>query len=235
MKWFKHESRANRDSKMRKLLMKYGFEGYGLYWYCVENICSDLEPGLTFELEHDCEILAHEGGMDSARVQECMRFMVDLGLFDSGSDGVITCFRLAKFLGESGTRNTALRQIIKDRKAGDCRDLSNTVSDGLRQSEIVTLREHKIREDKERVAKAPPRPKKFVPPSREEVSAYMVEKGASASTASTESENLINHYEANGWKQSSGVTIKSWKHTAAAWLNRRHQFRPNDKPEITFI
>ena len=42
MKWFMHEGNARSDSKIEKLLIKYGVEGYGLYFYCVEIILFSL-------------------------------------------------------------------------------------------------------------------------------------------------------------------------------------------------
>ncbi|MEE4247357.1 MAG: Lin1244/Lin1753 domain-containing protein, partial [Kangiellaceae bacterium] len=101
----------------------YGAQGYGLYWYCIEQICADLEPALTFELEHDSEILAHELRIDTLLVEEMMRYMVEIGLFEE-SQGVVTCLKLAAHLGDSLTRNVQLKAIIKQAK-------SKTVSDGI--------------------------------------------------------------------------------------------------------
>ena len=42
MKWFKHVSVALQDAKIEKLMMKYGLEGYGLYFACVELIAASL-------------------------------------------------------------------------------------------------------------------------------------------------------------------------------------------------
>ena len=148
MKWFKHESRAHRDKKLQKLIMKYGFEGYGLYWYCIEGACLNLDPSLTFEVETDSEILAHVGSMDSRKVEEIMIYMVSLELFEA-SDNLITCLKLARFLGESGTRNTELKRVIRSEK-DKVKELG--VSDSLRQSQTVSdcltkRREEKRRED----------------------------------------------------------------------------------------
>lgn len=95
MKWFKHDANANTDAKLRRIRMKYGMEGYGLYWYCLELIASSVEKhNLTFELEHDAEIIAHDTGIHHERVQEMMIAMVNLGLFEE-SDGRITCLKMA--------------------------------------------------------------------------------------------------------------------------------------------
>ena len=152
MKWFSHESMANRDTKLKKLLMKYGAEGYGLYWYCVEHVCANVDPKLTFELEHDSEILAHELKVDTLLVEEMMRYMVSVGLFEE-SNGIVTCLKLAKHLGENCTRNPDLKTLIKASKKAD---LSQTVSDNIRLSENVSaIRDNKRREDKKNTTPIP--------------------------------------------------------------------------------
>ncbi len=95
MKWYKHDSNANCDAKLRRVRLKYGMEGYGLYWYCLELIAQNVEKhNLSFELEHDAEIIAADTSIHFELVQEMMMFMVDLGLFER-ENGIITCLKLA--------------------------------------------------------------------------------------------------------------------------------------------
>ena len=113
MKWFKHDSDANRDPKLEKLLMKYGAEGYALYWLCIELIAAPIDKNnLNFDLEHDAEILAHRLKMDSAVVEEIMRFMVNLGLFEiDGTTQRVTCLKLANRIENSIIKNPELKKI----------------------------------------------------------------------------------------------------------------------------
>lgn len=114
MKWFKHDSDAFMDAKLKKLKIRYGMEGYGLYWYCLEIITAGVDQySLTFELEHDAEIIAHDTGLHFEQVQEIMEYMVKLKLFEN-VDGHITCLKLAKRLDQSMTSNTGLRNLIKN-------------------------------------------------------------------------------------------------------------------------
>ncbi|MCP3699064.1 MAG: DUF4373 domain-containing protein [Aliivibrio sp.] len=41
MRWFKHDSAAHIDARIKKVKHKYGIVGYGLYWYCIELIGSE--------------------------------------------------------------------------------------------------------------------------------------------------------------------------------------------------
>lgn len=113
MKWFKHDSNANTDTKLKKVKHKYGITGYGLYWYCVELIAESVSPkNITFELEEDAEIIALEWSLDQLKVQEIMQYMVDIGLFEVGSNNQITCFKLAKRLDDTNSKNPQIKHII---------------------------------------------------------------------------------------------------------------------------
>lgn len=96
MKWFKHDATANMDAKLQDVILEYGMEGYGLYWYCLELIASNVSPeNLTFELEHDSRIIARNTGLGVQKVQEIMTHFTKIGLFDN-AEGRITCLKLAK-------------------------------------------------------------------------------------------------------------------------------------------
>lgn len=112
MLWFKHDSDANSDAKLKRLRMKYGLEGYGLYWYCLELIAGSIsKDNLTFELEHDAEIISFDTGIHFERVQEMMTYMVGLGLFEE-DQGAVTCMKLAKRLDKSMTNSQKMREMI---------------------------------------------------------------------------------------------------------------------------
>lgn len=114
MKWFKHDTDANQDAKLQNVLLDYGLEGYGLYWYCIELIAGKVEVGsLTFQLEHDARIIARNTGSTPAKVEELMRYFIKQGLFED-SEGVITCMKLARRLDKSMTSNPAMRVAIGD-------------------------------------------------------------------------------------------------------------------------
>ena len=119
MKWVKHDTDANQDAKLQNVLLDYGLEGYGLYWYCIELIAGKVDKdNITFELEHDARIIARNTGSTAQRVEELMRYFVKQGLFENSS-GVITCMKLAKRLDKSMTSNPEMRQIIDGLKNND--------------------------------------------------------------------------------------------------------------------
>jgi len=201
MKWFMHQSAANRDAKLKKVLIKYGAEGYGLYWYCLEHVCANVDPRLSFEIEDDAEILAHDLKIDSMLVSEMMRYMVNLGLFEE-SEGVISCLKLARYLGDKNTRNPDLKAIIQGQK----HHLSATVRDSPRLSALEESRGEEIRK-KDRAQTS-----RFTPPTPEEVQEYLNTKGITE----FDGQRFCDHYEAVGWMRGKNK-IKNWKACVATW------------------
>ena len=96
MKWYKHDTTANMDDRLQEVLLDYGLEGYGLYWYCLELIALNVTPeNLNFELKHDARIIARNTGCTVQKVEEMMTRFIDIGLFEA-DNGHITCLKLAK-------------------------------------------------------------------------------------------------------------------------------------------
>lgn len=116
MQWFKHDTNASNDAKLKKVMIRYGLEGYGLYWYCLELIAGDISHNnLSFQLEHDAELIGHAVGMHQDKVQEIMSYMADIGLFES-SQGAVTCLKMLKRLDSSMTSNKKMRALISEAK-----------------------------------------------------------------------------------------------------------------------
>lgn len=123
MQWFKHDTNSTMDFKIKKLLIRYGAVGYAIYFHCLELIAESIsEDNITFELEHDSEIIADDlritGTADKSGkelVEEIMRYMIELNLFEE-SNGHIFCFKLLKRLDSSMTSNSRLRTLIAKAK-----------------------------------------------------------------------------------------------------------------------
>lgn len=150
MKWFKHDSNASIDAKIEKLIDRYGLEGYGLYFYCLELIARNVEAhNLTFELEHDALLIARRLYMNADEVQSMMSYMVDLGLFELSAGGTVTCLKMATRTDEytqkllSKNKNvTTLSRLSPDNVPTMSRANPDSVG---RKSELI---EEKRREEK---------------------------------------------------------------------------------------
>lgn len=150
MKWFKHDTDSLTDAKLRKVIIKYGVVGYAIYFHCLELIASEIsETKLTFELEHDAEIIADDlrikgNGNQSGTeiVEEIMRYMVSLNLFDE-SNGQIFCFKLLKRLDSSMTSNPKMRALINDAK--------NNHDTVMTKSDFIMQEKNRIEIEKNRI------------------------------------------------------------------------------------
>jgi len=124
--WFKHDTNATMDGRIKKLLLRYGSEGYAIYFHCLELIAGDVcAENITYELEHDAEIIADtlkikgDPGISAIeKVNAIMRYIVELGLFECHNN-IITCMKLAKRLDSSMSSNPKMREIIKARNSHD--------------------------------------------------------------------------------------------------------------------
>jgi len=214
MKWFKHDSDAHSDAKLKRVRIKYGLEGYGLYWYCLELIAKDVsETKLTFELEHDSEIIAHDTGIHYERVQEMMTYMVDLNLFENET-GVLTCLKMAKRLDQSMTSNPKMRKLIaKSKENHDSIMTESTLNhDGVMQDKI---RLDKNRLDKREGGKPPKeKRKRFVPPHLQEVIDYKNERNSLV-----DPNRFVDFYMSKDWMVGK-TKMKDWKAAFRNWETR---------------
>lgn len=148
MKWFKHDANANSDSKLQNVLLDYGLDGYGLYWYCIELIAGNVEAdNITFSLEHDARIIARNTGSTAQKVEEMMRYFVNIGLFEN-ANGVITCMKLAKRLDQSMTSNPAMRAIINEIKEGKRRVIAKQPNEESGSHDSVMTNHDSVMQDK---------------------------------------------------------------------------------------
>ena len=118
MQYFKHMSNMRHDSKIKRLINKYGLEGYGLYCLITESITEKLSTESPIpELEDTCDDIAEFYNGNSAKIDEMVHFMISQGLFEIDLlSGRVTCLKIFKFLEASQTRSEAIRSMIKNYK-----------------------------------------------------------------------------------------------------------------------
>ena len=232
MKWFQHDSDATQDAKIKKLLIRYGAVGYAVYFHCLELIANDVsETNLTFELEHDSEIIADDlhikgtatqSGQDL--VEEIMKYIIELGLFTC-SDNRIFCLKLAKRMSLSITSNSEFRAKIaqiKDKLNHDDimtnHDLVMTNHDdvmtdhGLVMKPYHTIPYHTNNTNTDNIGR-----KRFEKPSLADVQAYCAERGNTV-----DAQKFVDYYEANGWRVGKNP-MKDWRAAVRTWERNNQQ------------
>lgn len=226
MKWFKHDSDANMDGRLQEILLDYGLEGYGLYFYCLELIVNKIDvDNLNFELEHDSRIIARNTGSTPQKVTEMMKRFIELGLFQN-SDGRITCLKLLQRLDKSMTSNVKMRNLIDQAKNNhDAVMTKSCLSHDKVMLNPDLVMQEEIRLDKKRLEKKVI--SRFTPPSLEEVILYCRER-----KNSVEANKFIDHYEANGWMRGKNK-IKDWKACVRTWESKEVKSeQPQQKREM---
>tara|TARA_R110000851_G_scaffold328158_1_gene498465 strand:+ start:92 stop:745 length:654 start_codon:yes stop_codon:yes gene_type:complete len=140
------------DAKLQEVMLDYGLEGYGLYWYCIELIAQRVNgDNLTFELEHDCRVIARNTGSTPQKVEQMMKSFIDLGLLNA-DNGHVFCLKLASrcddFTAKAVRRNGI--KTVKNQSVGVSPSLSVFVP--LEEEEEVRKRSKKKEEDVRRLS-----------------------------------------------------------------------------------
>jgi hypothetical protein len=213
---------AHDNNDLTKVRMRYGADGYAIYWYCLELIAGDLgtEEKITFELRHDAEVIGHNLKIDSTMVEEIMRFMVGLGLFEQ-SGNVVTCLKLAKYLEKKSTRNSFIHAVIDKAsslsatlpdKSGTKPDISGPF--GLDIDIDLDI-------DKEVITRH-----RFAPPTVHEVKTYCLER-----KNGIDPQAFVDHYQASGWVRGK-TKIKDWRACVRTWeKNKKDKEKPKLHPD----
>lgn len=85
MKWFKHDTAARHDTKLKLLKKKYGAAGYGVYFQLLEIVGENIKDsnqqdwGFVEEI-HTIETLADESGVSPDKLRTMLGYMNELGL-----------------------------------------------------------------------------------------------------------------------------------------------------------
>lgn len=116
MKWFKHFSSMRLDTKIKRLINKFGIEGYGLYNYILECIAFNLEANKPSpEIEETAQDLAVELRMDTLKVEEIIRYCFELNLFElNKKNNRIMCLKLLNHLDNTLSNNPEIRKILNN-------------------------------------------------------------------------------------------------------------------------
>lgn len=114
MKWFQHGSRAAYDGKIRKLVSRFGAEGYGLYFFAVENVCDGLTTSdVSCVAEYDDEQFAHEINCEPKRAREILDFCVEIGLLTRAKCKRVACEKIMLRLDNTMAQNPEIKRMVE--------------------------------------------------------------------------------------------------------------------------
>jgi hypothetical protein len=212
------------DVRIRRLINKYGIEGYGLYIAILESITSTLETDTPIpDLEENAQDMAEYFKMDTVKVEEIILFCMNQSLFEQDEiTGRIICKKIYKFIEQSQTRSVELRNMITKFKGYKPEELSEIVLDKS---------EEENRKEKKRIEYSIYGEFNNVKLTNEEfnklVSMY------SLKTIQDKIQDLSLYIKSKGKKYSSHyATIQSWLRKDGVYPNKQTEVKHDPKADI---
>lgn len=90
LKYFTHDSRAGEEARVRRLLRRCGWEGYGRFWRLCEMLAAEEGHELDVSDEEGREILAESLGLDVEGLGDLLCDLAGCGLLEMPGTGLIT-------------------------------------------------------------------------------------------------------------------------------------------------
>ena len=136
--YFSHDYNSRSDEKIKKLIYKHGFEGYGLYWAIIEELYQNANA-----MRLECERIAYELRTDEERIASIIN---DFDLFVT--DG--------EFFHSTSIEKRLKMRNEKSRKASESAKARWSNANAKRtHSERNAIKESKGKENKGKVFKKP--------------------------------------------------------------------------------
>lgn len=207
--YFPHDYNARNDPKLQDVLIEHGAAGIGVFWCIVEQL---FEQGGELPLK-SCKSIAFALHQECKMVESVVK---DFGLFENDGE---------KFWSNSVNKRLGKRQQISERrkKAALTRwqstpTMQEQCNHGANAMQI-DAKEKKIKENisiSNDIEREKPQ-RRFVPPTLEEVQAYIVEKGYCV-----DAESFIAFYQSKNWYVGKNK-MKDWKAAIVTWEKREKE------------
>lgn len=198
--YFSHDYNTRNDIKIKRLLSKCGYEGYGIFWALIEDLYNN-----TNVLRLDYETLSFDLRCDIKLVKSIINdfdlFVIDGDIFGSHS--------VQRRLEERNAKSIKARESILKRWNKEEKDTNVLPT----KNDSNTIKESKVNKVKEK--------KVFIPPSFEEFDSYFKEKGYGLI-----SKKVFDYYSTADWYDSQGNKVKNWKQKVqGVWFKEENKVK----------
>ena len=235
-----------QDEKIQFVSARFGTKGEAI---TVRLLCKIYRNGYYVNWDEDTALLFAKGvgdGCSDSCVNDVVHELVKRGFFDKGifdRFGVLTSRGIQRrFLEATGRRKKVemdggfLLVSVAEYQNVNIPAVNVYIMDAnadiLKQSKV---KESRVEESKVDGAKAPARankpPKKFVPPTLDEVKAYCKERDSSV-----DPKKFFDYFDTGKWVDSNGKPVRNWKQKLITWEGRQGERaspnKPPDKPDI---
>lgn len=140
--YFSHDYNARSDEKIKKLIYRHGYEGYGIYWAIIEELYQNANA-----MQLECERIAFELRTDKERIASIVQ---DFDLFEI--DGEF-------FHSPSVQKRLDMRNSKSQKASESAKKRWNNANAMRTHSEGNAIKESKVKENKV----------KFIPPTIDEL------------------------------------------------------------------
>jgi hypothetical protein len=127
------------DVKIKRLVRRYGSDGYALYVYIIERIVKKLDTHSPYpDLEETSVDLAEFFGIETTRVEEIIWYLFEVELLSQHElTGRVVAHKIYKFLEASQTRSPKIRDMIKRYRDMVPSQMSETVRDNCEDKKRI--------------------------------------------------------------------------------------------------
>lgn len=223
--YFTHDFNAQNDEKVESMIFRLGWESYGLFWALIEKLAQDPNHRLKKEYDRISNVLRTTENLIKRIVEDFGLFVVDLEFFYSE--------RLIRHFEKREEKSQKAKDSIKkrwDKNTNVIRTYNecNTIKERKgKENKVNEIKEKEILKEESMGAEAPGALKKvkkiFIPPTIEEIKAYIQEKDLKGNA-----DSFFNHYEANGWRYGkAAIKMADWKAALRNWRSDLEYKKPN--------
>ena len=191
---------------------------------------------LNAEIPYSEQMLATITNTNIDIVRSAIKVLQRVGFIQILDDNTYFMTKVAELTGSETDSAERVRQhrarIENDKqelKALQCNtDVTKCNANIELELELDTELEKNIDLERNKEINTLAKPKRFMPPTIDEIKSYIVEKGYSVNA-----EKFYNHYQANGWVQGRGKPIKCWKSAVSYWQSNRGNFSNSQNDGLT--
>ena len=220
MKWFKHETNAVNDEKMRQLIYEHGLESYGFYMICLEIIAEKIDEKLDAKIEVSLQFLKEKSRLSQRKITEILSVFDQFSLIlckkivkKSKIFFVLECPSLLKRIDKwtydkskklISNLEVTDKKLTPDKEKEEEQDKEKEIKEKLKQKEKTASAE-----------KAPPRSERFIKPLFEDLKNYCQER-----KSPVDPQEFLDFYESKNWFVGKNK-MRNWQAAVRTWENLR--------------
>ena len=202
--YFSHDYNARTDTKIKKLIVKHGFTGYGIYWAIVEDLYQNANA-----LQTDYECIAYDMRVDAQIVKSIIEdfelFHIEGNYFGSLSIQRRIEERDAK---SQKARESAFYRWNKDKNDANAMR-THSECNAIKDSIINDNKENNNKEENK--SDKPTHTLKFIKPTIDEIKEYCTLRNNRVDAI-----KFFNFYESKGWMVGKNK-MKDWQAAVRNW------------------